>query len=305
MKQYGNTMVVGIDHGYGNIKTANTVTPTGLVAYTTPPAFDSNVLHVDGMYYRIGEGHKAFVSDKTADNDFYLLTLAAIAKELEIAGISMANVHVAAGLPLTWVKTQRETFRRYMLQNESVQFEYNGTSYKVNITGCSVFPQGYTAVTDRLSEMNGMNMVADIGNGTMNIMQIVNRKPVESKCHTEKIGAEQCMIACRNAVMDEYGVKVDDSIITEIMMNGNAPISEKYLDCIVKKISEYFTEIMDALHRYEYDSGLMKLYVVGGGSCIFKNFGRYDKSRVIVIDDICATAKGYESLAHAILSKNG
>lgn len=303
MKQYGNTMVVGIDHGYGNIKTARTVTPTGLVAYATPPVFDSNVLHIDGMYYRIGEGHKPFMADKTADQDFYLLTLAAIAKEMELAGISIANVQIAAGLPLTWVKTQRETFRRYLLQNESVSFEYNGTNYKVNITGCSVFPQGYTAVMDQLSEMDGVNMVADIGNGTMNIMQIVNRKPVESKCHTEKIGAEQCMIACRNAVMDEYGVKVDDAIITEIMMNGSASIGEKYLACIVKKCREYYGEIIYALHRYEYNPDLMRLYVVGGGSCIFKNFGNPENTTIV--DDICATAKGYENLAHALLSKNG
>lgn len=305
MKQYGNTMVIGIDHGYGNIKTANTVTPTGLVSYDTRPAFDGNLLEFGGMFYRVGEGHKAFAADKTADNDFYIMTLSAIAKELEIAGITVANVHIAAGLPLTWVKQQREKFRRYMLQNESVCFTYNGTEYKINITGCSVFPQGYTAVIDRLSEMDGVNMVADIGNGTINIMQIIDRKPIESKCHTEKLGAEQCMIYAKNAIMDEFQTKITDASVTEIMVNGTAPIGEKYRDCIIKKCREYYTEIIDALQRYEYDPDLMRLYVVGGGACIIKNFGDYDASRVFVVDDICATAKGYEQLAHALFKKNG
>lgn len=34
--------------------------------------------------------------------------------------------------------------------------------------------------------------------------------------------------------------------------------------------------------------------IIGGGGCIVKNFADYDKERVIIIDDICATAKGFE-----------
>ena len=42
----------------------------------------------------------------------------------------------------------------------------------------------------------------------------------------------------------------------------------------------------------------MKLYIIGGGGCIIRNFADYDKERVIIIDDICATAKGFEYLAY-------
>ena len=35
MKHYNDFLIVGIDHGYGNIKTANTVTPTGITNTTT------------------------------------------------------------------------------------------------------------------------------------------------------------------------------------------------------------------------------------------------------------------------------
>jgi len=42
--------------------------------------------------------------------------------------------------------------------------------------------------------MAGVNMLADIGNGTMNIMYINSKKPVESKCWTEKLGVNQCVI---------------------------------------------------------------------------------------------------------------
>ncbi len=40
----------------------------------------------------------------------------------------------------------------------------------------------------------------------------------------------------------------------------------------------------------------MRLCIVGGGGCIIKNFGKFNKERVTIIDDICASAKGYEIL---------
>ncbi len=55
----------------------------------------------------------------------------------------------------------------------------------------------------------------------------------------------------------------------------------------------------------KYNPGLMRLYVVGGGGCLIRNLGAYDKSRVTILDDICATAKGYESLAYMSLKRRG
>jgi len=46
----------------------------------------------------------------------------------------------------------------------------------------------------------------------------------------------------------------------------------------------------------------MRLYIAGGGR-IVKNFGKYDKKRVTIIDDICAAAKGYEQLAYSVLTR--
>lgn len=56
MKRYNNFLIVGIDHGYGNIKTASTVTPTGITKLDAAPTFTKNTLYYDGSYYLIGEG---------------------------------------------------------------------------------------------------------------------------------------------------------------------------------------------------------------------------------------------------------
>ena len=39
MRELKNTKIIAVDHGYGNMKTANTVTPTGIKAYETEPLF--------------------------------------------------------------------------------------------------------------------------------------------------------------------------------------------------------------------------------------------------------------------------
>ena len=94
MKEFKNLMIIGVDHGYGNIKTAGTVTKNGVTAYETEPIFSGNILEYGGMYYRIGDCHKEFIPDKAADEDYYLLTLMAVARELNLYGIREADVHL-------------------------------------------------------------------------------------------------------------------------------------------------------------------------------------------------------------------
>ena len=103
---HNTPIIIGIDHGYGNIKTANCCFKTGVASFDKEPTFKSNLLVYEGRYYLIGEEHKEFCAEKTQDEDYYVLTLAAIARELDGKGMNQAKVHIAAGLPLTWVATQ-------------------------------------------------------------------------------------------------------------------------------------------------------------------------------------------------------
>lgn len=290
--------IIGIDHGYGNIKTANTVTPTGINSYSAEPIFQDNILEYNGRYYRFGEGHKDFISDKTADDDFYIFTLMAAARELSRIGIYEAKIYLAAGLPLTWVRTQREHFREYLMRNKTVDFKFNGNSFHIEFVGCSVYPQGYPAVVEFIKEFKGTNILADIGNGTMNILYIRNKKPIESSSWTEKLGVNQLVIKARNAVMDSFGIVIDESIIEQYIRFGKADILEKYLEILNRTAVEYTKDIFSALKKYEYSPDLMKLYIIGGGGCIIKNFADYSSENIEIISDICATAKGYEYLAY-------
>lgn len=50
MIKFNDTFIIGIDHGYGNLKTANTVTPSGVKIHESEPPFKKDVLEYDGKY---------------------------------------------------------------------------------------------------------------------------------------------------------------------------------------------------------------------------------------------------------------
>ena len=298
-------IVIGIDHGFGQIKTAHTCFKAGATIHEKEPTFKSDLLIYEGRYYTIGEEHKTFLPDKALDQDYYILTLAAIARELRFRGMTSARVYLAAGLPLTWVSEQRETFKAYLLQKPSADFTFRGLAYHVDFLGAEVYPQGFSAIADKLSEFRGVTMLCDIGNGTMNVMYIRNGKPVPTQCYTEKYGVQQCMIAVREKLMQKYGTTVDDSIIEEVLRYGKSDINEKYLTVIRDCARDYADGIMKRLREHEYNPDLMRLYVMGGGGCLIRNFVDYDPARVRINSDINATVKGYERLAEAALRKRG
>ena len=296
-------IIIGIDHGYGNIKTAHYCFRTGVTAYDKEPTFKRNMLVYDGRYYIVGDEHKEFTADKMNDQDYYVLTLAAIAWELNRRDLASARVHLATGLPLTWVSEQKERFKAYLLQHESADFSFRGVDFHVELTGADVFPQGFSAVADRLREFQGTNMLCDIGNGTMNVMYINERRPLQKLCFTEKYGTNQCMLAVRESLMRQFGVSVDEVVIDRVIRTGMADLSDRYLAAIREAAETYVDGIFRRLREHEYDPELMRLFVVGGGGCMIRNFGQYDPDRVIIYDDICATAKGYEFLAKAQLQR--
>ncbi|MEI3428426.1 MAG: ParM/StbA family protein [Christensenellales bacterium] len=301
MKTMNNTKIIGIDHGYGNMKTANFCFPTGIMAYDSEPLFTADMLFYENKYYLMARD-KEFAPDKIKDEDYYILTLAAIAKELKAEGITEADIHIAAGLPLTWTSGQKNTFAAYLTKNEEVSFTYRKEDYKIRIVGISIYPQGYAAIAPFATKLNGINLIADIGNGTMNVLYMINGKPQSGKMFTEIFGTYQCTLAIREAFMQKTHREINDYIIEEVLRTGTAEISAADLKIIKAVASEYVRDIFRRLREHGYDENTMKLYVTGGGGCLIENFYEFSADRTVFVEDICAAAKGYEYLAEIQLS---
>lgn len=89
-------------------------------------------------------------------------------------------------------------------------------------------------------------------------------------------------------------------LFSESSFTGTANIAPADLKIIKGIAVKYVKDIFRRLRDHGYDENTMTLYVTGGGSCLVKNFSKFNADRVKFIDDICAAAKGYEYLAEAV-----
>lgn len=103
-----------------------------------------NVLQYRGEYYVCGTGRQTLVKDKTANDNYYLLTLAALAQEIrKRKGERTAKVVLAAGLPLTGFGREKQKFKEYLFRKEQpIRFLYEGERYEIQIEDVKLFPQG-------------------------------------------------------------------------------------------------------------------------------------------------------------------
>ena len=149
-----------------------------------------------------------------------------------------------------------------------------------------------------------MNMLADIGNGTMNVMQIVDNKPLEKSLVTEKFGVGICMKEIQKELSKENGEDISEMLIEPLLRNG----LQERTDSTAKKVEHIATGYTENIRRrlvdYGYKEGLVHLYVIGGGDCLLRNYSDLaEKAGVTFITDICANAKGYETLAEKKLRR--
>ena len=305
MQKYNSNIriIVGVDHGYGNMKTAHRVFRTGVECMEEEPIVSKNFVRYKDKFYVIGESHLVYQGNKTDSEDFYILTLAALAEELKFRGLHEANVILAVGLPLAWMKSQGADFRHYLMKEQELHFEFRKERYYVHLCGVEIFPQGFAAVVN-LGAMQGMNMLADIGNGTMNVMQIVDNKPLEKSLVTDKFGVGICMKEIQKELSKENGEDISEMLIEPLLRNG----LQERTDSTAKKVEHIATRYTENIRRrlvdYGYKEGLVHLYVIGGGGCLIRNYSDLaEKTGVTFITDICANAKGYETLAEKKLRR--
>ena len=155
-----------------------------------------------------------------------------------------------------------------------------------------------TTLVKQLADFEGEHLLADIGNGTMNLLYLTDSQPQENRCWTEKIGVNQCMIRAKEAVLRRFGSKISDSTVEQVLRTGTAKIDVDYLACIREVAASYVAELFAALRSYEYDPATTHLTIVGDGGQLIKHFGSYDPEQFTIVDDICAAAKGYEYMAY-------
>ena len=165
MKKQGDSTIIGIDHGYGYIKSANSIIKSGIEAVPFRPPFDEDILEVSQRVYVAGQIRGEQMTDKTVTDDYYNLTLVGMAKELKYHKLHSAkNVMLSVGLPYSFFSEQKEDFRKYLLKNKILNFSYEGQKYHVEIKDVFVYLQGLPVMAQEVVKYQNKTVtVADIG----------------------------------------------------------------------------------------------------------------------------------------------
>ncbi len=296
--------VIGVDHGWSNMKTVSQVFTTGIKEITTEPAFSTNIVEWNGAYYKAGGKRLEVMDDKVGNDTFYLLTLAALGKEMHRRGMQEGNMLLAAGLPLTRFGAEKQEFIRYLSRNREIRFRFEQEEYQVHLVRVSVFPQCYEAVADRIRSLPERAVIVDIGSWTIDIMPTYQYYPNESECTTTPQGLIRCMREMNEECVRRIGQELDEDLIQEIMVGGKANLPEVYQEIVEESLRKFTEKVYHMLKEHGYNLDITPIVFVGGGATVMKRFGKPMGGNVQYFQDIKANAKGYEYLGRAYLAAN-
>lgn len=294
-------VIIGIDHGYAAMKTAHTCFATGVVEYAYEPYSISNVLELNGTYYVVGTGRQPLQKDKTATENYYILTLAAIAKELKFLNKPTdAAVILAAGLPLTSYGRDKKSFREYLFRDgEPVSFTFEGVLYTITIQDVKLFPQGYAAVLTQKELLEEPSVIlADLGGWTLDLMRIDNQIPNAETCRSLELGMIRCFDAISEQVRRRVGISLTATQI-ECAIRGNATNLNKQAKVVIRQEAEqYVAEVLSAIQETGLDYKAMSLIAMGGGAELLKRHvpPLLEPCQLFILDDISLNAKGFARL---------
>ncbi len=171
-------MNIGIDHGYYAIKTRHFSFPAGISEYSHEPYTLQNTLEYGGKFFVCGTGRQPILRNKMENDNYYLLTLAAIAKEIkQRGGATECSVNIAAGLPLAGFGREKKPFREYLLRSsQPVSYRFEGIPYKITIEDVKLFPQGYSAIAlhPELIQNEPSVLLMDIGGCTAFLVKYIH-----------------------------------------------------------------------------------------------------------------------------------
>ena len=226
------SIIIGIDHGYYAIKTAHCSFPAGLTSYGEhEPYTRQGLLEFGGCFFVCGSGRQPIQRDKTVNDNYYLLTLAAIAKEVHQRCLPPeCSVRIAAGLPLTSFGRDKPKFKDYLLRSKQpVNFRFEGVEYSITIEEVAIFPQGYAALmteTGLLQDEPSM-LLMDLGGWTVDLMRIDNAIPAADTAHSLELGMIRCVDDIREQVRRETGLSLTDAQIENMLAGQPCTVSRR------------------------------------------------------------------------------
>lgn len=291
-------LVLGVDVGFGNTKSANNIFSSGVTKHKVMPPINTKVLETTSGIYSVGHPKNTIQESKTIDETTLVLTEAAIAEEMKRLDITRADIHLGVGVPLTRMGAEKQPLIDYYTKNRRLCFKYEGIPYSINLLSVNVFPQGYAGVVSYMQSFKKVALVIDMGSWTVDILPLKEGQPDLSQCKSLPLGTITCMHTINENLRESFNGEADEIHLKEVMITGTSnELPDKYLKVIRDGLYTYVDSIMGQLRALQFNLDTTQLIFVGGGATIIKHFLDTNKyPNASIIDDVFINAKGYENL---------
>lgn len=253
-------MIISVDHGNKSIKTPNALFTSGLISSEGLQGFKTDYICWNGRYYTLTEQRIAYLRDKTEDERFYVLTLFAIAKELERRKVPETldpiDITLLVGLPPAHYEQLHSRFEQYFLRRrEIVDFEYNGKYYSIRVSKVLSYPQAFAAAVTQFGTLKAHSVayIIDIGGFTIDVLKLRSGHPdlavVES--------FEKGVITLYNGIASKcnalYARILEDCDIDEVIRNQPTVLPGEVQQLIRTMTSDFLTEFYNFLRERGVD----------------------------------------------------
>ena len=299
------TLLISLDHGNKYIKcgTSGKVFSSGLHESDTRPPFGEEILKYNGKYYTISDKRIPYLREKMSDDRFYILTLFAIAFEiekLELYDHELMHVHLLVGLPPAHYGAQYERFEEYFKRGKIEEFEFKGTMFRILIKEALSFPQAFAAampVYKRISD-NPKVIVIDLGGFTVDYLLIKNGNPDLSVCDTLEHGVIIMYNQIISRVNSSLNVLLEESDIDSILKEEYNNFDDDVKRIVYDTAHNFVSDLFGRLRERAIDLRSGKVVFVGGGSILLRKQIEELANALspLFVKSISANAKGYELL---------
>ena len=303
-------MLIAIDHGNKQIKTTNCEPFTSGLLESDAQPFGKDVLMYMGKYYQVIDQRIPYRKDKTEDARFFILTLFAIAREIEEQGVfhpGVMRVQLAVGLPPAYYGTHYQSFIRYFLDRGTVNFSYRGKTYSILIDNVDCYPQSYAAALTMFQTLSTIPkaLVLDIGGMTADYLQIKYGEGDLSVCDSLENGVIRLYNRIESKVRAEQDTLLTEREIDAILLGDEVQVPFGVASVVDRLAQEFVADLLSALRERQLELKSGPVIFVGGGSILLrKQIQKSGKvSNPLFVEDIRANARGYEVLYK--LSQNG
>lgn len=304
-------MLIAIDHGNSRIKTVDNSFVSGYAKFDNEPPMAKDVIRYGGSYYALTETRLFYQFDKTGSENFYILTLFAIAKEIEVKNTYQPemDIELAVGLPPVHFGLLKQKFTDYLSrERQTVSFEYNGKPFSIKITRVFVFPQAFAAIAAKLTEYQKMPcvIVVDIGGFTVDTLMLRHGNLDMKYCMSLEMGIIPLCDEAEQKGIAKCGYAVEPGDVDDILLH-RCTLREEIQSLVRGLAVTHVNDIIDQLREKRMDICSQPVVFLGGGSNILRETiiktGRIPADNATFISNGNANAYGYYVIAKSMLDK--